>query len=70
MLSLIFIFFYFRGQIDDAVWRFLLTGGVGLENPHPNPAAIWLTEKSWSEIVRASTTLKNFSDKNSFHESK
>jgi len=31
-----------------------LTGGVALENPHPNPAPDWMTDKSWSEIVRAS----------------
>ncbi|CAD5122382.1 DgyrCDS10813 [Dimorphilus gyrociliatus] len=51
-----------RGQIDDTVWRFLLTGGVALENPHPNPASDWLIDKSWSEIVRASDlpNLKNF----------
>jgi dynein heavy chain len=44
----------FRGKIDDQVWRFLLTGGVALENPYPNPCPDWLIEKSWSEIVRAS----------------
>ncbi|XP_074648811.1 dynein axonemal heavy chain 3-like [Tubulanus polymorphus] len=43
-----------QGKIDDTVWRFLLTGGVALENPYPNPAAEWLTDKSWSELVRAS----------------
>uniref|UniRef100_A0A8D2M5U6 Dynein axonemal heavy chain 3 n=1 Tax=Zonotrichia albicollis TaxID=44394 RepID=A0A8D2M5U6_ZONAL len=43
-----------KGQIDDAVWRFLLTGGVALDNPHPNPAPDWLSNKSWAEIVRAS----------------
>lgn len=46
-------------MIDDNVWRFLLTGGVGLENPHANPAPKWLSDKSWSEIVRASETLPN-----------
>ncbi|XP_076154944.1 dynein axonemal heavy chain 3 [Alosa pseudoharengus] len=51
-----------QGQIDDQVWRFLLTGGIALENPHPNPAPEWLSDKSWSEIVRASElcNLKGF----------
>ncbi|CAH1783204.1 unnamed protein product, partial [Owenia fusiformis] len=43
-----------KGQVDDREWRFLLTGGVALENPFPNPASQWLIEKSWGEIVRAS----------------
>ncbi|XP_074137054.1 dynein axonemal heavy chain 3 isoform X2 [Sminthopsis crassicaudata] len=43
-----------KGKIDDEVWRFLLTGGVALDNPYPNPAPEWLSEKSWAEIVRAS----------------
>jgi len=41
--------------VDEDVWRFLLTGGVALENPHANPAPEWLTEKSWGEIVRATS---------------
>jgi len=50
------------GMIDDVVWRFLLTGGVALENPHPNPSPDWLTDKSWSEVVRSSAlpNLKGF----------
>ena len=43
-----------RGKVDDDTWRFLLTGGVALDNPHPNPYPQWLTDKAWSEIVRAS----------------
>ncbi|XP_063710592.1 dynein axonemal heavy chain 3-like [Symsagittifera roscoffensis] len=41
-------------RVDDDVWRFLLTGGVALDNPHPNPSPQWLSDKSWGEIVRAS----------------
>ncbi|XP_065680811.1 dynein axonemal heavy chain 3 isoform X1 [Hydra vulgaris] len=47
-----------RNEIDDQVWRFLLTGGVGLDNPYPNPCSSWLNEKSWAEIVRASNLVK------------
>ncbi|XP_069141245.1 dynein axonemal heavy chain 3-like isoform X4 [Argopecten irradians] len=43
-----------QGEVDDREWRFLLTGGVALENLFPNPAASWLPEKSWGEIVRCS----------------
>ncbi|CAG9584340.1 unnamed protein product [Danaus chrysippus] len=43
-----------KGMIDDELVSFLLTGGVALENPYENPAPVWLSEKSWSEIVRSS----------------
>ncbi|CAH0564658.1 unnamed protein product [Brassicogethes aeneus] len=51
-----------HGSIDEDVWNFFLTGGVALDNPYENPASEWLSEKSWSEIVRASHLkgLENF----------
>ncbi|XP_075130611.1 dynein axonemal heavy chain 3-like [Leptodactylus fuscus] len=44
-----------KGLINNDEWHFLLTGGVALEIPHPNPAPVWLKDKSWGEILRLST---------------
>ena len=48
-------------KISEDLWGFLLTGGVALRNIHPNPDSKWLTEKSWSEVVRA-TALSGLKD--------
>ena len=61
MIDFFLILILCRGEIDDSEWRFLLTGGVALENPFPNPASDWLSDKSWAEVVRVSQ-LPSFDD--------
>ncbi|XP_015609892.1 dynein heavy chain 7, axonemal isoform X2 [Cephus cinctus] len=40
-----------QGKVSMVHWMFLLTGGVGLENPHSNPSQ-WLPAKNWDELCR------------------
>ncbi|XP_037670654.1 dynein heavy chain 3, axonemal isoform X2 [Choloepus didactylus] len=47
-----------KRQINEELWYFLLTGGVALDNPFPNPAPEWLPDKAWAEVVRASALPK------------
>ncbi|XP_014255049.1 dynein heavy chain 3, axonemal isoform X1 [Cimex lectularius] len=42
-----------KGKLSEEMLSFFLTGGIGLENPFPNPDPSWLSEKAWSEIIRS-----------------
>ncbi|KAF6263196.1 dynein heavy chain 8 [Scenedesmus sp. NREL 46B-D3] len=41
-------------QLDGEEWLFLLTGGLGSFKPRPNPAAAWLPDSSWQQLLRLS----------------
>ena len=42
-----------RGDLDQALYRFLLTGGVAIgEDTESNPFSEWLPDKSWAELGR------------------
>ncbi|KAM6924384.1 dynein axonemal heavy chain 12 [Xenentodon cancila] len=43
-----------KKEIEYSDFMFFLTGGVGLQNTITNPDPMWLHDKSWDEICRAS----------------
>ncbi|XP_014215495.1 dynein heavy chain 3, axonemal [Copidosoma floridanum] len=57
IFSLILCVGILRGKddLEEEQWIFLLTGGVALDNPYPNPDPSWLSDKAWSEVARSSS---------------
>ena len=54
-----------QGAMTAEELRFLLTGGVAMENPHANPAPQWLSDKAWGELCRLDA-LPNFTELREF----
>lgn len=55
----------YQKQLDEKEYMFLLTGGVTVDNPIPNPASAWLSNKCWDEICYMSD-LEAFAGKKVF----
>merc|ERR1711871_1914274 len=55
-----------KGEIDSTEWFYLLTGGMGMENIHPNPAPDWLSSKNWDAVCKLSELEKYKSFKEDF----
>ncbi|KAJ8664279.1 hypothetical protein QAD02_005941 [Eretmocerus hayati] len=57
IFSLILCVGILRGaeELQEDLWIFLLTGGIALDNPYPNPDPSWLSDKAWSEVTRATS---------------
>jgi len=52
-----------QNKLERSQFKFLLTGGVGLENKLANPAPSWLPKQAWDELCRMvdlSPVFKNF----------
>ena len=48
-------FMEYRNELDTAELRFLMTGGIGLDEKLPDkPDAFWVIDKMWAEICRLS----------------
>ena len=48
-------------KINMDEWRFLLAGGSTVPRDLPNPAAEWMSDRAWKEVVMLSN-LPKFSD--------
>jgi len=48
-----------KGNVDNAQWLFLLTGGIGGGTEEPRPAE-WITERAWAELSKAENGLPVF----------
>jgi dynein heavy chain len=48
--------FTFKGDLSEVNFRFLITGGISLDDKLPDiPTSDWLSVKSWGEIYRLSS---------------
>ncbi|GAX82307.1 hypothetical protein CEUSTIGMA_g9736.t1 [Chlamydomonas eustigma] len=39
-----------NGALEASQLRFLVTGALSMDNPHPNPAPDWLSDQAWADL--------------------
>ena len=49
-----------QDQLDENIWRFILTGGMALEDKFPPKPCDWLGDRQWQEMFRISNTITSF----------
>ncbi|XP_011500273.1 PREDICTED: dynein heavy chain 7, axonemal-like [Ceratosolen solmsi marchali] len=54
-----------EGKLSNRQWMFILTGGISLNDPYPNPH-IWLPLQAWKEVCRLDDILEFKGIKSSF----
>ncbi|KAG2500939.1 hypothetical protein HYH03_000764 [Edaphochlamys debaryana] len=38
------------GKLAPELMRFMVTGALSMDNPHPNPSPAWLSDQAWSHL--------------------
>jgi len=72
LFSFVLLIRILKGQakVDEEEWLFLITGGVGMDNPHPNPCPEWLSTPSWDAFCRLDDLPAYASIRDQFHSQK
>ncbi|KAG2427037.1 hypothetical protein HYH02_014682 [Chlamydomonas schloesseri] len=48
------------GKLAPEAVRFMVTGALSMDNPHPNPSPAWLSDQSWSHLCELEAVAEAF----------